>query len=196
MAKSKKNTKKSSTKKTNTTSKNARKEEKNATLKKIEKELDEGDSIQSKVIVVAVVIIFLALFYLLAIHITNKNANSNNNKKQDEVTDYSEIIAGNSFNRNENEYLVVYYDKGNEDLKSTIDGYVTSYDVKDNSLTIYTVDMSKMFNADYSTLEETNKEPKNAEELKINGPTLIKFHKGVVEDYIEGIESINEYLQN
>ena len=169
MAKGKRNTKKVDNKKN---------------LKKVEEEIDESYSLKYKIIVVSCVIIFLALFYLLAVHITNKNSasNSSNNTNETSTTsDYSEILFGSTFN---------------SDLSSELNTTVTDYSTKDDSLTIYTVDMSNMYNKAYVTEEDTNKTPSNIDELRINGPTLIKITNGEVTSYVEGTESIKEYLLN
>ena len=182
MAKGKRNTKKVDSKKI---------------MKKVEDEIDESYSLKYKIIVVLCVIIFLALFYLLAVHITNKNSSSsssNDTKETSTTSDYSERLFGSSFNRSESEYLVIYYDKGNSDLFSELNTAVTDYSTKDDSLTIYTVDMSSMYNKAYVTEEDTNKSPSNIDELRINGPTLIKITNGEVTSYVEGTESIKEYL--
>ncbi len=54
--------------------------------------------------------------------------------------------------------------------------------------------MSNMYNRDYNTTEETNKAPSNVDELRINGPTIIKISKGNVVEYIEGLEAVKDYL--
>ena len=42
--------------------------------------------------------------------------------------------------------------------------------------------------------DESNKNPSSAEELSINGPTLIKVREKKSVDYIEGIDAITDYL--
>lgn len=176
---------------------NIRKEDRKKTLRKIERELDDETSLKTKIIVAVGFILFLALFYLLAVHITNKNANSTSSNTKDNATtssDYSEILFGSTFNRSESEYLVLYYDMSDSDLYSTLNSAITDYSTKEESLTIYTVDMSNMYNKTYVTDGETNSAPRNIDELRINGPTLIKISNGVVGGYIEGTDSIKEFL--
>jgi len=175
---------------------NTRNNSRNKALKKIEAELSEDVSLKSRIIVVVCVLAFIGLFYLLAIHITNKNANidPNENSNVNESSDYSEILLGSTFNRSESEYLVVYYDKSNEEINSSLGSKVMDYTAKDDNLTIYTVDMGNMYNKSYNTTEDTNKAPNNVDELRINGPTLIKISKGNVVEYIEGLEAVTNYL--
>lgn len=173
---------------------NTRNNSRNKTLKKVEAELSEDVSLKSRLIVVVCVLAFIGLFYLLAIHITNKNANVDPNENVNESSDYSEILLGSTFNRNESEYIVVYFDKDNEEINSTIGTAVLDYVAKEDNLTTYTVDMSNMYNKNYNTTEDTNKSPNNVDELRINGPTLIKISKGNVVEYIEGLEAVKDYL--
>lgn len=200
MANNKKKTGKS-TKKTNnktisnTKSKNPVKNNKNTVLERAEEFVD-NDSLYKKFIVALCVLAILGLFYLLAIHITEKNDTSGEDPKEEEtiVDDYSEILLGSSFNRSEKEYMVVYYDYGNQDIKSTLNTTILDYLSKDDNLTVYKVDMSNVFNKSYVTEEETNKEPSSVDELKINGPTLIKFKDNKVVDYVEGLDEVKAYL--
>ena len=173
---------------------NTRNNSRNKTLKKVESELSEDVSLKSRLIVVVCVLAFIGLFYLLAIHITNKNANVDPNENVNESSDYSEILLGSTFNRNESEYIVVYFDKDNEEINSTIGTAVLDYVAKEDNLTTYTVDMSNMYNKNYNTTEDTNKSPNNVDELRINGPTLIKISKGNVVEYIEGLDAVKDYL--
>lgn len=173
---------------------NTRNNSRNKTLKKVEAELSEDVSLKSRLIVVVCVLAFIGLFYLLAIHITNKNANVDPNENVNESSDYSEILLGSTFNRSESEYIVVYFDKDNEEINSTIGTAVLDYVAKEDNLTTYTVDMSNMYNKNYNTTEDTNKSPNNVDELRINGPTLIKISKGNVVEYIEGLDAVKDYL--
>ena len=166
------------------------------TLKQVE-EIEDTTSLKTKINIVLCVLIFLGLFYLLAIHITNKNANidpNENNNTNNTNDNYSEILLGSTFNRSESEYLVLYYDKNNTDISSTLSTSSLDYTAKDDNLTLYTVDMSNMYNKSYNTEEEPNRAPSNVDELRINGPTLIKISKGSVVEYIEGLEAIKDYL--
>ena len=53
--------------------------------------------------------------------------------------------------------------------------------------------MDDAINKKYAS-EVSNTTPGDAEDLLINGPTLIHFHDGKVSEYIEGDSSIVEYL--
>ena len=82
------------------------------------------------------------------------------------------------------------------------DDYSTniSYDLYIDSLLnevetpLYKVDMSKSENSKFASTT-SNKKANNANELKINGKTLIKISNGKIKDYIEGSKNIEEYLK-
>ena len=181
MAKGKRNTKSTS---------------RNRSQRRVESELEYTTSLKSKINIILSVVIFIGLFYLLAVHITNKNANidPNENNNTNNSSDYSEILLGSTFNRSESEYLVLFYDKNDGDISSTLSTSALDYTAKDDNLTLYTVDMGNMYNKSYSTTEEPNRAPSNVDELRINGPTLIKISKGSVVEYIEGLEAIKDYF--
>ena len=92
------------------------------------------------------------------------------------------------------QYLVIYYDKSDEEISSVYSQLVSDYKSKDDALSIYTVDMSSAFNKGFSTTDESNHNPTNASELLINGPTLIHFSQHSVTNYVEGEENISNYL--
>ena len=136
------------------------------------------------------VIVVLSAFYLLTVFIVGKD-------DKDDVAEtaiqYEEILAGSSFSMKNNEYVVVYYDFSDTELADiTSSIYSYSYTGK---YRLYTVDMSSGFNKAYASSEKSNKNPEKAEDLLINGPTLIRFVDGKVQEYIEGKEDIVTYLK-
>lgn len=162
--------------------------------KKIENEdfVDESLKLKNVIIVVVAVLLFLGVFYLITVNATKEDDNTD----EDADTTYiqtEDILVGSSFNRAGKEYIVVYYDKSNSSL-SDISSKVYDYRNKEDRLPLYVADMSNVFNKNYSTDGDTNKSPKDIDELMINGPTLIKFSNDQVSDYIEGIDNILNYL--
>lgn len=185
MAKSKSVNKKSS-KKENTSSK--------AVKKNINKKIDAMETTTSTEIlkvlrVLFVVIVVLSAFYLLTVLIVG---NVDDDTVAETTIQYDEILAGSSFGMRDDEYLVVYYDFTDSEL-TDITSQIYSYSYT-GEYRLYTVDMSNGFNKPYATEETANKKPESAEELLINGPTLIKFSDGKVSEYIEGTDNIVDYL--
>ncbi len=144
--------------------------------------------------VLLIVFCFLGIFYLLTVYITNKDdstGNTQDSSSTETQIQYDEILIGSSFSMNDNEYLVVYYDKSDEELNSNLSTKISSYSGDYN---IYTADLSNAFNKKFKKEGEVNTSPSNVDELSFNGPTLIRFKDGKVVDYVESIDSINEYL--
>lgn len=141
-----------------------------------------------RAVIFLVVIIFI--FYLLSIRVANRK---NTKVITNAEFNYTDIMLGESFNRNEKEYLVLFYDRTNGEIYSSISSNLDKYNKDKKSLTIYTVDMSNGINSRYAS-EEPNTNPSSASDLKINGPTLIKFVNNKVMEYIEGTDNINNYL--
>lgn len=102
--------------------------------------------------------------------------------------DYSKILAGQTFNRKEEEYYVVFYDfKTQSELKELISKITT--------VKIYGVDLSLGNNK--SILSDVgNPNASSANELKVNGTTLIKINSGNNYEYVEGVQDVKSYLNS
>lgn len=185
---------------------NVKKNKGNSTKKKLQEEKKKIEQINSDfssnvwhyVTVVSCVIIFICLFYLLTVYITSKNSadtkNDDNEKTSESAISYNETIVGRSFSIADGEYIIVYYDKTDDDVSSSCSSAISTYKSKENHLDIYSVNMGDGLNKKYVG-DDSNHNPANAGEIVINGPTLIKFNGGEVVDYIEGLDEITEYLQ-
>lgn len=168
---------------------------KKTNLKKIESVGGFDGDIKGKIITVICILLFFGAFYLLTLYITNKNSDKTDDNEEKVVNiSYDTIMLGRSLSMSNGEYLVIYYDKSNEDINSTYSSLVSTYKTKDEHLTIYTVDMSNGFNKKYVTDGESNKNPESVDAMSINGPTLIKVNENKVVEYIEGQDAISSYL--
>lgn len=178
-------------------------------LKNERKKIDSVGMIDSdifgKIIMICIVICVFCAFYFLTVFISKDNNNSSSNSSNSSSTSsssssssnasisYDNIVIGRSFAMDDDAYLVLYYDGSNSDLSSTVGTLVSTYKNKDSHLPIYKVDMSDGLNKNY-TSEESNTNPSSVEDLHINGITLIKFVDNKVNEYIEGQDSISDYL--
>lgn len=165
-------------------------------LKKIESVGGFDGDIKGKIIAVICVLLFFGAFYLLTLYITNKNSDKTDDNDKEKVVEisYDTIMLGRSLSMSDGEYLVIYYDKSDEEINSTYSSLVSTYKAKSEHLTIYTVDMSNGFNKKYVTDGESNKSPESVDAMAINGPTVIKVNENKVVEYIEGQEAISSYL--
>ena len=143
-----------------------------------------------KIIIIAVVVlVILGLFYLLTTMIVSNKPTINTSGSGETTIQYSQILAGSSFNQNKESYLVVYYDSSSEenDVSSLIANY-------SGELTLYTVDLADSLNKSVYVTEGSNPEATNASELKVINPTVIKFTNNSIEEYIETYDNVKNYL--
>lgn len=170
-----------------------------AEKKKIE-QVDSGfdSNVWHYITVISIVVIFICLFYLLTLYITSKNGNNDSKKDDTEATvseiSYSDIMVGRSFSISDGEYYVMYYDKTDDSINSSLTSVISDYKSREEHLDIYSVNMGDGLNKKYAK-DESNHNPSNASEIAISGPTLIKFSDGEVVGYVEGIDEITDYLQ-
>lgn len=180
----------SSTKKVN----NDTKSKKATKGKEIIERIDTTPSKESKkmVIILCVLLVILGVFYLIVSLATGK---IKLNEKEEATIQYSEILAGSTFKQNKEEYLVLYYDYTMENA-ADYTSLISTYTSSEENPTLYTVDLSRKFNASYikTDNEESNKNPTTAKELKLSNPTLIKIKDKKVTEYMEGYEEIKNYM--
>lgn len=102
---------------------------------------------------------------------------------------YDEIMAGQTFNRKDSEYYVIFADS-DKDFYNVYKGYITSSNKK-----IYIVDTGNSINDKY-ILEESNSGAQTSSELKVKDNTLIKISGGHNVLYLEGYENIIKEIKN
>lgn len=143
------------------------------------------------------VLIVLVISYLLIGIFVTKTIKFGKDKEEvvEATTDKSTILIGNTFNQKEEEYLVVIYDMNNSQDK-VIDNWVAYYKENHSDVTLYKVDSKNKMNAKYIVEENSNSEAKEASELRVIDPTVIRIKDGSISEYIEGKTSVKEMLKN
>lgn len=107
--------------------------------------------------------------------------------KDESKYDMTQILAGQTFSKLDEEYYVVFYNFNEQkDITTNIES------VTDKA--IYKVDLS-LGNNKYVISDTGNNTAMNANDLKINGPTIIKISNGSNIEYVEGLDSVNNYLK-
>lgn len=142
-------------------------------------------------IIIALTIVFILLITYLttAVFLTgeigsNKKNNSdleNSNSKESVSSLYDNmIIASKTFDKKENEYMVVFFSEKNssDDLKSAI----SSYDSSSNELKLYKVNIDEAINK-YVVSDTFNGNATNSSELKIIKEALITIKDGKIGSY-------------
>lgn len=153
-----------------------------------------SDSDTSSVIKTLIgVIVFLGIGYLLMLGMEALGifeAGYTPQEKESTVFSYEFIPASTIFNRNEQEYYVLF---DNYESNYTKDIYVNELVDKLEKTSVYKVDMSLNENKKYAG--EENTKVTGLDNLSVNGVTLIKISNGKVVKYVSGSEKIEEYLK-
>ena len=142
-----------------------------------------------------IIIIVIALFLLVGMYFLTKvilNKDVEEDKIMENTIQYDELLAGESFNQDEDEYYVIYYDSSNE--YSTISSLISSYQLNNSDTRLYSVDISNGMNKKYVTDEDIITD--NASSLKVKDNTLLKFRNGEVSEVITDINEITNYLNS
>jgi hypothetical protein len=99
----------------------------------------------------SIVIIVIAIFYGLTVFLTSKldkSDNTDDSNKTNATIQYEEILAGETFNMNNNEYYVMFYDF-EDPTASVYETIISNYKTSHTDAIIYKVDLSKGFNQPY-----------------------------------------------
>lgn len=159
--------------------------------KNIEKNKNKKDKKyedKNKILSFAKIIFGLLVLIICASIVTIAINGEYNFKDQEAEITYDEIIAGQTFNRSEETYYVAFYEfESSEDLTNVLNS-VTTNDK------IYKVNLKNAMNKSIVS-NSSNKKATTAEELQINGTTLIKIENGRISNYIETYDQVKTYLQ-
>ncbi len=143
-----------------------------------------------------VVLLVLGVFYIISVKATG-NSLFKKDEKNEVSFQYTEILAGSSFDMGDN-YYVVYYDMSDyeNDETTELTNSISNFRNKFPDINIYTCDLGNAFNKPLVTTNEPNTKPIDAEDLLLNGPTIIKFSNGSVEEYIYGFNDVQTYIDS
>ncbi len=136
-----------------------------------------------------IIVVILAVFYVITGLITGE---INFEGEPEPNIQYSEILAGESLSRAEENYLVIYFDS-TSDKSTTIQTLLYNYQLVPESLKYYTVDMGKALNEIYKA-EANNLMVATASELKISTTAMIEIKDGQVINIWDTEEKVLDYL--
>lgn len=160
----------------------------------------DNEGVPSVVKVTILVAVILIVFYFLTSYLTgnlklggNKATNNNTTDSTPATIQYDEILAGETFNMNYNDYYVLFYDF-DDSTGAIYKAMVSNFKTIHTTSKIYTVDLSKSINDTY-TGETSNPNADKIEDLKIKGPTLIRIKDGSNVSYTEGKDEIRIALK-
>ncbi len=147
--------------------------------KRIEKEINESHSLGSTIKLIVVILLILGMFYGFTIMVLNKKTNKIDSNSS---IQYSKILAGETFDMNEDDYIVFFYDINGASSADYAE-MVSKYKDKKNHVTIYTVDLNEGLNKSYVS-DEITPDAKDALSLKVKDATMIRIKNHEITDYI------------
>lgn len=144
---------------------------------------------------VIVIVCFAVIYFVTAI--INGEIFGKKDTSVDSEIQKVEILMGETFEKNDSEYVIVYYDFKDNNYSGLYDALVSNYNSSGKEVPMYKVDLSTNFSKKYMTKEgeSSNNYPTSLSELKISGPTLIRIKDKQVIKYIEGKDNIKNYIE-
>ena len=151
-------------------------------------EIVEKNQIKQLISITIVLVVIIGLIYLISALFVTKELDWFDKKDDTTIPTLATntILASEIFKQSEEEYYVYFYDYKDED--ADISSHITS---KLSSSKVYKVDTNNGLNNKYVS-EESNKQAKNLDELKVKAPTLIKINGEKISAYYEGDEIIDK----
>lgn len=159
-----------------------------------------SDMEYSKIMKIAFgVMLVLVLTYFITALVTGEIqfGKKQEEKKKETAIQYEEIMAGEILNRSLDEYYVFLFN-----FTDTFASYYLSlkdsYTEKEDSLSVYIVDLEKHVNKDI-VLEEGNdyiNHPSNIDSLKVSNPTLLKISNHRVTERIVGRDDVLKFFED
>lgn len=145
----------------------------------------------SKIIkcILIVVVIFACMYGVTVLILKNSPYEYTKDDVQTSIQ-YEEILAGTSFQKKDSEYFVLFY---HAESDSKYMDMISDYQAKESHLPIYYVNLDNKMNSSVIS-EESNREAKDASELKIKDVALIRFKDGRIDEYIDDSSKISETL--
>lgn len=146
-------------------------------------------STKTIIITLLVVIVVFGLFYFITTLVNNSKRGLNTVEPTEEEVSiqYEEILAGMTFDMNQDEYYVLFYDFDGPD--ATYLGYLFDQYASIEGNYIYEVDLGSGFNKNIIS-KDTNSKAQKASDLKVKDPTLIKIENGKNVEYVEGASQL------
>lgn len=142
--------------------------------------------------IVGFVVVVLLLFYLVFAIFSGEISFSSKEEKSEVEIQNTEILAGSTFNREGDEYYVLFYDfDGDNAIKcSSIRSlYVQKYPTNK----MYIVDLGSAFNKNYVIDDVKSVSAKDASNLKVVDATLVRVTNGVGTVIAAGIDALANY---
>lgn len=163
-------------------------------VNKVKSYSSDTDEFNRMIKVLLVVVLALVAFYFV-FAIARGEISFGEDEEEVQIQDV-EILAGNTFSRNETEYYVMMYDFSSTDSSIYANLYEMYRNYSSNSLKMYLVDLNKGFNTRYVTIDKKEVNISSIENLKVVNGTLVKVKEGAGVSYSIGKDEIKKTLFN
>ena len=178
-----------------TKKKNNNVKKKKIDTKKLEKELNastEEEQARRMLRIILGVVTFLALVWI-GYSIVNGDLFKTKKKDEEVVIQNDIILAGTTFNRNESEYYVLFYDFDGDNSTACATIFTVYKNTKPEGTKMFVVNLGDKMNSKVLVTERASVNTENATELKVMDATLLKIKDGKVVDTYAGIDEVNSY---
>ncbi len=153
---------------------------------------DSEEVVKLLKIVGSVIGILLVFYLVFAIYNGEITFTKKEKEKKEVEIQNTEILAGSTFERQENEYYVLYYDfDGDNSIKCN--SLYTLYSQNSSKSKMYLVNLASSFNEKYVTKNIDEVNAKSISSLKVVDATLVKITNKKAEVIAKGIEELNNY---
>ncbi len=156
------------------------------------KETENLAQFDSPIKIGAIVISVFVVFYIMTGFLASTPRKIRNEEDVIGAIQYKEILAGETFNKLDKEYYVLYFDSSNHDAM-VYELIANKYKSTVDSLPLYLVDLGKKFNEPFLS-EDGNPKASKVIDIKLSGPTIIKIKNGKNILYKEGFDDITSVL--
>ena len=157
------------------------------------KEVKNGIMVGLTVLFILIIVyLTTAVFLTGEIGGKDKNTNTTTTKESTTATYNNMILAGQSFDRKEDKYMVVFFSdsKASDDLKNA----VSNYDVSSKGIKLYVVNLDEAVN-NYVVSNTFNSNAEKASDLKIMDQAIITISGGNMQSYLISEKDIIEILK-
>ncbi len=152
----------------------------------------DSDEMTRMIKVLVFVLIAFGAFYLIFAIARGEISFGGKKTKEVEIQNV-EILAGETLNRTDSEYYVLFFDF-KEDKTGKYENLYNMYVNKTGLRNLYLVDTSKKFNANYLAEDETKIVTNSIDDLKVVSGTLLKINAGNVTTYKTNYEEVKTLL--
>ena len=139
-----------------------------------------------------VILLFVLLYLVIGLFITKEIVlpRTDETKESEVTTNPTSILANSALSQKEETYYVYFYDFKNENtqIATVVASKLADYKV-------YNVDTQDILNKNFVVEEESNKDAKTLENLKVKTNTIIKVVNKEIEEYYEGQEEIESNIK-